>query len=614
MNANKKVRVYDGVSNLHNGFQEFAFRTDGDLKTPVFASPADIDAQGNPVTSITTSNIFPFPKNKERDFLRGLLDEQTSFDRLGKKVSYQKHYYKFNNVKLEDPYSEDSPAADQYIPFTILGFTGGSFSHDNSANRKSRFGRYKVSADKLEKWKTEEKIYDQGDENKVFTKIDEFKYNAINGLVSNVLTYNPATPNSKVEAYTRYVVDDPYAVPAVGVTPSAESQALLDLRLKHQSATPVEQGTIFTDGSTTTRGSTIVYKYKPLSSFNRPSQVLGLAKPALNYSESKIDYNTGQFSLHGGFRILHSYDTYDATGNISQQTSFDGTVTKYVWGHNNSLVTKQVINPDENDVPSGFKQETNYTHLPLVGVLNVLDPNNVGSSYYYDKSHRLMYSTRYDGKIVNRYRYHYKGEEDMLTASLQVTGAFLPGAQMSIQVPATPRDRGTISYSWNFGDGTTQSTGSRQVFHAFSSANTYNVSVTISHPEYGSAAAAIPVTINPPISTTICVKGPTAIRQTCTENIVYAQGTLCGTSPYTSIMLTGISGGCGEYTYQWQFQINNGLWENVFGETGTSSPIPNGFANRTPGNYNVRCMITDKCSNTIPSDVAYLTVFRDCTQ
>lgn len=59
--------------------------------------------------------------------------------------------------------------------------------------------------------------------------------------------------------------------------------------------------------------------------------------------------------------------------------------------------------------PAGA-QMTTYTYKPLVGVSSITDPNNTTNYYQYDAAGRLEVVMDFDGKVVQHYKYHYKGQ------------------------------------------------------------------------------------------------------------------------------------------------------------------------------------------------------------
>jgi len=585
-NANKKIRVYNGTSTAHDGYEDFVFTTNSDIKTQVYASPQDVDASNNPMES-STDNIFPFPKNQEREYLRGLLDEHTVYDRANQPVTYEKNYYTIND-------------ANAYQPFTLLGFVGGSYSM-GSGPKKTRYARYKICADKVYKTKTVSKVYDQSvprDLTKVLSKVDIYNYQG-SGLVSYTSTYNEQNPSSKVDTYTSYVTDPAFA--NTSSSPTASAQAIVDMRNKHQVNVPVEKKTFYVEGTQSVQGSTVVYKYATTSSIVKPYQVLGLAKPSSTYITPKID--NGTFVIDPNLRVLHTYDSYDSKGNILLQTALDGTVTKYIWDSYNQ-VSNSIINP-------GTDQQGNlYGYRQLIGISSITDPNAVKTFYEYDGTNRLTVSKDNNSNIMNRYRYHIKCEMESLTASITASGILVTGGNAYLSSSVDTRDYNDIQYTWDFGDGQTATTTSVGISHVYTTAGTFNVSLKKSHPEYGTATATKQVQISPAVKVSVCAKGPAWVDYCSTNGSTFVEkyGT-CGTATSTTLIATP-TGGCGTITYEWQIQGAGGTW-STFGTTATVA-APAAFSNKTIGTYNVRCIATDSCGLPVTSSVIVLNVLSLC--
>lgn len=56
-------------------------------------------------------------------------------------------------------------------------------------------------------------------------------------------------------------------------------------------------------------------------------------------------------------------------------------------------------------------QITTYTYKPLVGMTSKTDPRGVTTTYHYDDFNRLKYIKDHNGKIIERYDYHYQNQE-----------------------------------------------------------------------------------------------------------------------------------------------------------------------------------------------------------
>ena len=114
-----KVRVYDGLSTNHNGYEDFVFRTATDDNNLIYASPKDKDVNGNEIDYLTV-DAFPFPKKQEKDHLRGQLEEHSVFDKNNNLLLFQKNEYTVN--------------PNGFAPSTLKMYTAGSFQYGNTTN------------------------------------------------------------------------------------------------------------------------------------------------------------------------------------------------------------------------------------------------------------------------------------------------------------------------------------------------------------------------------------------------------------------------------------------------------------------------------------------------
>ncbi len=134
-----------------------------------------------------------------------------------------------------------------------------------------------------------------------------------------------------------------------------------------------------------------------------------------------------------------SYE-YDDKGNLIKEKKKDGTYTYYIWAYNKQypvakiesnlntafsvLVEDSRLSKSDNltniqrdvaylkgllsnyDIPDIMISY--YTYKPLVGMTSQTDANGKTTYYKYDNFGRLEMIKDNDGKIVHRYRYHYK--------------------------------------------------------------------------------------------------------------------------------------------------------------------------------------------------------------
>jgi hypothetical protein len=136
---------------------------------------------------------------------------------------------------------------------------------------------------------------------------------------------------------------------------------------------------------------------------------------------------------------------YNGKGLINETVDKDHLSTVYLWGYNyqypiaviknatyaqveNILGTTLINNLAQSIVPSeadlnsmkmlvnssGLLQTaaliTYYMYKPLIGIASVTDSQGIKTTYHYDDFNRLKYTKDHNGKIIERYDYHYQGQ------------------------------------------------------------------------------------------------------------------------------------------------------------------------------------------------------------
>jgi hypothetical protein len=130
--------------------------------------------------------------------------------------------------------------------------------------------------------------------------------------------------------------------------------------------------------------------------------------------------------------LYHSYDGY---GNPLEVSNSDGTLIFYLWGYGGQYPIAKIENTteaalenelgvlqnvNESDLQSinnlrsnsAFKEAmiTTFTYDPLVGMTSMTDPRGRTTTYKYDGFGRLDWVKDHEGKLLEEYEYHYKGE------------------------------------------------------------------------------------------------------------------------------------------------------------------------------------------------------------
>jgi YD repeat-containing protein len=636
--GNYSTVVYHGRKSDNNGFEQFYFSHARDTSyqdklSYVYAIPADSTEGRLP------HHIYPFPKNWERDYLRGLLLRHTVFTKGGiKPVSETIFEYDIN------PYGNK--------PLVIKGFKGGSFfwTTKNTTSfwlgsevdgvPKYRYAYYKITNDWIVLKRKREIIYsDQETANKI-ENITDFAYDPVFLQQIETKQYLAADPGKKMIHRTRYATHADYLfkqncenefiacnnycnysdptnlcyqkcndqiITCNNYFGSEESAALQFLRIKNQIVLPVEVQKIVSENNVLKLISSIVYKYARIGAnlVVKPKEVWEF-KQSLNASDFKSSYITdaGDLSIDPRMRKVHSFDAYDlSTIKLIRQTTLDGTVSDYEWGYNSSLLTANTIN-------SGLSQQKKtFTHKPLIGLLTITDENGIKNSYAYDKNGRLIGVRNHAGMQVTNYFYHNLNDtyKETLTASLKVSGTQLVGEKLYFETPLERRSYGEIDYSWNFGAPVIFPQSQNHAEYTYSSPGKYTVTVTKSHPEFGKATASTVINIYSERKSVVCVDGMYK---------VYATGGMkpelgdCTTQFSATTLRASYQGLCGPLSglsYKWEVLDSSGNWI-TFGTPSSATTAPQGFVNKVPGVYKIRCTITDSCGFQAISAIKELSV------
>jgi YD repeat-containing protein len=568
-----KVRVYNGLSTDHKGYEEYIFKTDGDTPTDVYASPRDVNSQG--VAIDFQQNVFPFPKKKE-NLLRGLLDEHIVYDKLGRPLLSEKNYYEVN--------------PNSFQPATLKLFTGGQFPSAGAI--KSRWARPEISGDWIVLSKKTETVSDQlfpDDVNKRITKISDFTYYSGTLTLAQTSTYNEAQPSVKTITKTRYAIQ--YFLQGLPPVLPVFTDALVLMFSKNQINAPVEIQTLIEDSGVQKLTSAVVYKYKKQGSglFAKPVEVWG-TKSILEttgtqkYNEAYVDASTGTFTIdENRMKKLHSFDTYNAAGNILQQTTKDGIVSAYAWDGTNSLIRSSTISPG-----GALQQITTYQHLPGIGLSYTIDANDRKTSFEYDPRNRLKITRDHDLNIINRYRYHFAGEADN-----QMGFTYLVNEFNTFHFMMNAATEAGSQYSWDCGNGSVVE-NSNYADCSYPTSGQYTVKLVVANPEYPTTVSSQVITVLPPV--TIATVGTNSAINICS-----------GPGAKSVTLNASVSG---SYTYQWLYRRSGygGNWLNI----GTNASTLLFDRSSVNGSVNeLLCKIIDSNGNFRYSNFAYVNYY--CT-
>ncbi len=130
-------------------------------------------------------------------------------------------------------------------------------------------------------------------------------------------------------------------------------------------------------------------------------------------------------------------------------------------------------------------------------------------------------------------------------------------------------DNGTLSQSWNFGDGSVSS--AKNPVHAYAAAGTYNISLTVT--DNGgltdTETKTISVTAPPQDNIVLKAKTSTFLRVFSRVNLSWTpSGTVGNVYRNGTKIATGVTGSYSDFlssrgTYRYQVQNNSGIWSNI---------------------------------------------------
>jgi hypothetical protein len=500
----------------------------------------------------------------------------------------------------------------------------------NTGNHNFTYKNISLSRPFTVKKQTKE-TYDLIDPSKKMVSITEYQYDPITYLQTKTIQYDNVYPSKKYITQAKYVTDPSYnfndlsgtcstqfsaCIAVCGATgnqascftnclnqrnicsannppPSPTSAAIIELKNRNQVTTPVETISIYQDGVNTKVLSSAVNKYSLQSSrifLNETWSINSLIdEPSFNYS--KI-LSSGAFDFDTRMRKVQTNNTYDnVTGNLLQQTSFDGVQTNYTWGYNNNLVTSTTSSGGVNS------RTSSSTYKPMVGALTATDANGRTTTQEYDVYNRLSITKDHDGNILKRVRYHYANETPSFVLSISpnrteaITNEILTFSVTDVAASTG----GTPQFTWDLGNGTVVN-NSTSFSYAYTVAGTYTVKLLGINPEYGTVVRSVQVTISNPLSATICEDGPVWIDLCGNQPPSYGPCTITQ-DPYASTLITATpSGGCASvYNYYWEYRnASNNYWNTLYSSVNSVTFYPPSVE----GSYEVRCTITDACGNT----------------
>lgn len=251
--------------------------------------------------------------------------------------------------------------------------------------------------------------------------------------------------------------------------------------------------------------------------------------------------------------------------------------------------------------PSDAKyMATNYDYK--VGKTMEMTEAGMVRKYDYDGKQRVIDVRDINGDILEAKVYHEAVPVDSgvvfseaLTSSLSLlnTSDKYVGRTLKFYASNNYCISG-VKYSWSWGDGNNEFSSIGNVNHIYSLPGTYTVSVTLTHPTYGTYTTTLNVVISAivPLTATLAESG-VARMNTCTNQRWYANapGRPPGNidAPYSTKFFATVSG-CpsGGYEYHWEWSYDGYWWDDYSTTTVNNINVPENYFY---GDYFIRCRI-----------------------
>jgi hypothetical protein len=206
--ASKEVIVYQGTKANNNGFEKFVYQSPFDEQyRDIISNITSIPAETG---SGSVKGIFPFPKNEDRDYWRGLLQKHLVYSKNNTTTPVKEILYNY----VLNP--------NGYIPHEVFGFKGGSFEYaittstsfwkGKQVNSEIRYrhARNRIASDWVVLDSKVETIRDQTNLSKATTKRTNYKYDPIYTQQTESVVFLENIPAEKVISKTKYCTNNDY--------------------------------------------------------------------------------------------------------------------------------------------------------------------------------------------------------------------------------------------------------------------------------------------------------------------------------------------------------------------------------------------------------------------
>jgi PKD repeat protein len=572
----------------------------------------------------------------DMSFKRGQLISTKVFDELNNPISEEIIEYDFN---LSDKKVTNGTATISHAFSCSCGFLCSTSGNSTYTIKYSNISR-PITTSKV----TNITFAPFPNSSKNLTQIVEYQYDPTTVQLKKAIQYDNSRPTTKFITETRYVTDPAYTFVATDCngalqtclngcntascesacyqqysicnsanSPSPEVQAMAILKERHQVAVPIEILNLMEENATAKVLAAQYFYY-----LNNPSnanmvnlkETWAMAQPidqsSYLYSKKNED---GSFTKDSRLIKRQTFNQYNpTTGNLLQQTGFNGIQTNYTWDASNNFVSSVSSTGGVNT------RTTSTTIKPLVGPLTSTDANGVVMKNEYDVYNRLHLVKDGSDNILKMYRYHYAGEKPGFALTSSTTKTIVNRSVTFTIQDVAQSVGGAGQFVLDYGDGVVVNNPAATTSHTYTSAGYYFVKLTLTNPEYGSTFRTLTIDVNTPVSLTLCRSGiitgdlcgiDTPATGTCSggggggggDPEAMAATTAALPAPGgvgSSTIYAYPASGCSPYSYNWEYKLSS---SSTWFSFGTGSSVTFNFSN-TLGTYEIRCTVSDSCNTT----------------
>jgi Salmonella virulence plasmid 65kDa B protein len=353
---------------------------------------------------VDISKTFPYPPSETRDWRRGLLLQQLTYNASGIKLkelinSYD-FVYKYGVTNFSSGYSSIPCPLWCIDPLQYCGIA---------------YACYNISTEQIRNLNTTEIVYHQDGTNPLTTSTNYF-YDNPNNLIPTRTEVTDSKGNV-LKTISRGPLEKAGISAAISL--SATESAAIDEMLTRNILSPVLQTEQYRAG-TLTSSSFVGYK-------NWGGVILQPDKVKIQNGTNPIETRV-------------TFNSYDNKGNLLEQQKNNNVVESYIWGYGQQYPVAKIVGKSSADAvsqsginmtivnnpssESALRTELNklrtlsgafattYTYKPLIGISTETDARGRTTYYEYDVFNRLVLVRDNENKILKKICYNYSGQPE----------------------------------------------------------------------------------------------------------------------------------------------------------------------------------------------------------